>query len=150
TSSSLWQTGNNAIVITFDEGNTAASTVATIVITSHGPRGVTDKTSLNHFSLLASVEQAFGLVCLANACTATLTTPLFTITASNTIPRLPRPFNFPTSTDTISAQGAGKPAGTVSLNGVTSWTQVPSINFGNQDNVLAGVSAASATDVWAV
>jgi hypothetical protein len=111
---------------------------------------VTDKTSLNHFSLLAPLEQTFGLSCLANACAANLMTPLFTITGSNTIPTLPPPFNFPTSNDTISAQGAGKPAGAVSLNGITSWTQVPSINFGNQDNVLSGVSAASATDVWAV
>jgi hypothetical protein len=150
TSSSIWQTGNNAIVITFDEGNTAASSVATIVITSHGPRGVKDKTSLNHFSLLASLEQTFGLGCLANACTANLMTPLFTITGSNTVPALPPPFNFPTSTDTTSAQGTGKPASAFSLNGVTTWTQVPSFNFGNQDNVLAGVSAASATDVWAV
>jgi hypothetical protein len=63
---------------------------------------------------------------------------------------LPPPFIFPTTTDTISAQGTGKPASAVSLNGVTGWTQVPTFNFGNQDNVLAGVSAASATDVWAV
>lgn len=150
TSSSLWQAGNNAIVITFDEGNTATSTVATIVVTSHGPRGVTDKTSLNHFSLLASLEQTFGLGCLANACTANLMTPLFTITGATTVPTLPPPFVSPTSNDTISAQGAGKPAGAVSVNGVTGWTQVPSISFGNQDNVLAGVSAASAADVWAV
>lgn len=150
TSSSVWQAGNNAIVVTFDEGNTATSTVVTIVITSHGPRGVTDKTSLNHFSLLASLEQTFGLSCLANACTANLMTPLFAITGATTVPTLPPPFVFPTSTDTISAQGAGKAAGAVSLNGVTSWTQVPSISFGNQDNVLAGVSAASASDVWAV
>jgi hypothetical protein len=150
TSSSIWQAGNNAIVITFDEGNTATSNVATIVVTSHGPRGVKDKTSLNHFSLLASLEQTFGLGCLANACTANLMTPLFTITGSTTVPTLPPPFNFPTCTDTISAQGAGKAGSAVSLNGVTGWTQVPSVNFTSQDNVLAGVSAASATDVWAV
>ena len=150
TSSSMWQAGNNAIVITFDEGNTATSQIVTIVVTSHGPRGVTDKTSLNHFSLLASLEQTFGLSCLANACTANLMTPLFTITGSTTIPTLPPPFVSSTSTDTISAQGAGKPAGGVSLNGVTGWTQVPSLSFGNQDNILAGVSAASANDVWAV
>ena len=150
TSSSLWQAGNNAIVIVFDEGNTATSTTAAIVITSHGPRGVTDKTSLNHFSLLASIEQTFSLPCLANACTANLMTPLFAITGSTTVPTLPPPFVFPTSTDTISAQGSGKAASPVSLNGVTGWTQVPTANFGNQDNVLAGVSAASATDVWAV
>src|SRR5215472_2758970 len=150
TSSTLWLSGNNAIVITFDEGNTATSTIATIVATSHGPRGVTDKISLNHFSLLASLEQTFGLGCLANACTANLMTPLFAITGSATVPTLPPPFVFPTSTDTTSAQGSGKAATPVSLNGVTGWTQVPTINFGNQDNVLTGVSAATATDVWAV
>lgn len=150
TSSSMWQAGNNAIIITFDEGNTATGRVATIVITSHGPRGVTDKTSLNHFSLLASVEQTFGLGCLANACTANLMTPLFTITSSTTVPTLPPPFVSPTSADTISAQGTAKNGQAVSLAGATGWTQVPSPNFGNQDNVLAGVSAASATDVWAV
>ena len=151
TSSSLWQSGNNnAIVITFDEGSSATSNVGTIVITSHGPRGVTDKTSLNHFSLLASLEQTFGLSCLANACTANLMTPLFAVTGSTSIPALPPPFVFPTSTDTISAQGTGKAGSAVSLNGVTTWTQVPAFNFGNQDNILAGVSAASASDVWAV
>src|SRR6516164_10940562 len=31
TSSSIWQAGNNAIVITFDEGNTPTGLVATIV-----------------------------------------------------------------------------------------------------------------------
>ena len=150
TSSAMWQGGNNAIIITFDEGNTATSNVATIVVTSHGPRGVKDRTSLNHFSLLASVEQTFGLGCLLNACTANLMTPLFTITGSNTIPTLPPPFVFPTSSDTISAQGAGKAGSAVSLAGVSGWTQVSSANFSSQDNVLAGVSAASPTDVWAV
>lgn len=150
TSASFWQAGNNAIIVTFDEGNSATSNIGTIVITSHGPRGVTDKTSLNHFSLLASLEQTFGLGCLANACTANLMTPLFAITGSTTVPTLPPPFVFPTSTDTISAQGTGKPASPVSLSGVTGWTQVPSFSFGNQDNILAGVSAASAMDVWAV
>src|SRR5262249_40988079 len=45
TSSSTWSTGNNAIVITFDEGAFAKSQIVTIVITNHGPRGVTDNTS---------------------------------------------------------------------------------------------------------
>ena len=147
TASSIWQAGNNAIVITFDEGNTASSNVATIVVTSHGPRGVTDKTSLNHFSLLGSLEATFGLPCLANACSANLMTKLFTITGSTTVPTLPPPFISPTSSDTISAQGAGKAGSAVSLAGLTTWTQVSSPNFGSQDNVFAGVSAASA---WSV
>jgi hypothetical protein len=150
TSSSIWQAGNNAIIITFDEGNTATANIATIVVTSHGPRGVTDKTSLNHFGLLGSLEATFGLPCLANACSANLMMPLFAITGSNTVPTLPAPFVVPTTTDTISAQGATKAGSTVSLAGLTGWTQVSSPNFGNQDNVLAGVSAASANDVWAV
>ncbi len=150
TSSPMWQSGNNAIVVTFDEGNTANSQILTIVISSHGVRGVQDKTSFNHFSLLASLQQTFGLGCLLNSCTAAPMTNLFAITGSNTIPTLPAPFNFPTSTDTISAQGAGKAGQTVSLNGITNWTQVPSVSLGSQDNILAGVSAASASDAWAV
>jgi len=43
TSSSMWGSGNNAIVITFDEGNIATSQIATIVVTNLGPRVVTDK-----------------------------------------------------------------------------------------------------------
>jgi hypothetical protein len=149
TSSSLWQAGNNAIVVTFDEGNTANSQILTIVITSHGPRGVQDKTSFNHFSLLASIQQAFGLGCLLNSCTANPMTSLFAITGSTSVPTLPPPFVFPTSVDTISAQGAGKSAAPVSLTG-SGWTVQPSYSFGALDNVLAGVSAASATDAWAV
>jgi Phosphoesterase family len=149
TSSSMWQAGNNAIVVTFDEGNTATAQILTIVITSHGPRGVQDKTSFNHFSLLASVQQTFGLGCLLNSCTANPMTSLFAVTGSTSVPTLPPPFNFPTTTDTISAQGAGKQAARVSLGG-SGWSVVPSYSFGSLDNVLAGVSAASATDAWAV
>jgi hypothetical protein len=149
TSSSMWQTGNNAIVITFDEGNRANSAVLTIVVTSHGPRGVQDKTSFNHYSLLASLQQTFGLSCLLNSCTANLMTNLFTITGATTVPTLPPPFKFSTSSDTISAQGAGKQAAPVSLTG-SGWSVVPSYSFGSLDNILAGVSASSATDAWAV
>lgn len=151
TSSSMWETGNNAIVITFDEGNIATSQVATIVVANHGPRGLVDKTALNHYSLLASLQQAFGgLPCLVNSCGATLMANLFAITGSNTTPTLPPPFNFRTTTDPISAQGAGKQAAAVSLKGVTGWTVVPSISFGSLDNNLTSVSAASLNDAWAV
>ena len=149
TSSSMWQTGNNAIVVTFDEGNTATSQIVTIVITNHGPRGVTNNTSFNHYSLLASLQQTFGLGCLLNSCTATPMTSLFAVTGSTTAPALPPPFNFPTSSDTISAQGAGRQAASASLTG-SGWMVVPSYSFGSRDNILAGVSAASLTDTWAV
>ena len=150
TSSSMWPTGNNAIVITFDEGNTAKAKVATIVISNHGVRAVSDKTSYNHYSLLASLEATFGgLTCLVNSCSANLMTPLFAITGSNTTPTLPAPYRFPTSSDTISSQGAGKAGAAVSLTG-SGWSLQPSYSFGSQDNNLNGVSAASTTDAWAV
>jgi hypothetical protein len=75
--------------------------------------------------------------------------PLFAITGSTDIPALPPPLNFPTSSDTISAQGPGKAASAASLTG-SGWRVVPSYSFGSRDNVLAGVSAASLTDAWAV
>lgn len=149
TSSAIWETGNNAIVVTFDEGNTLSSQVATIVITNHGPRGVTDNTSYNHYSLLASLQQTFGLGCLVNSCTATAMAPLFGISGSTDVPTLPPPFSFPTTSDTISSQGPGKPAAAAALAG-SGWTLEPSYNFGSLDNVLAGVSAASLNDAWAV
>lgn len=149
TSSATWPTGNNAIVIVFDEGNIATSQIATVVIANHGPRGVTDNTSYNHYSLLASLQQTFGLGCLVNSCSATPMAPLFAITGSTSVPTLPPPFNFPTSSDTTSAQGAGKQAAAFSPSG-SGWSTAPSYNFGSLDNVLAGVSAASFNDAWAV
>jgi len=149
TSSATWLNGNNAIVITFDEGNTATSRVATIVITNHGPRGLSDNTSYNHYSLLASLQQTFGLGCLLNSCTANPMTKLFALTGATSIPPLPEPYAFPTSADKTSPQGQGVKAAPVSLTG-SGWQVAPTHSFGSQDNVLAGVSAASASDVWAV
>jgi phospholipase C len=68
TGSSLWSKGTNAIVITWDEGNLATSRIPAIVITNHGPRGLRDNTSYNHYSLLLTVEKAFGLGCLQHTC----------------------------------------------------------------------------------
>lgn len=149
TSSSTWRTGNNAIVITSDEGNNATSKIVTIVIANHGPRGVTDDTSYDHYSLLASLQQAFGLGCLRHSCFANPMVHLFAISGSTSIPALPAPYDFPTSADRISDQGKGTSADPVSFTGA-GWQVVPTISLSSQDNVLAGVSAASATDVWAV
>jgi len=92
-SAPFWSRGNNAIVITFDEGADGDTSgccgtvpgngqIATIVITSHGPRGLKDPTPYNHYSLLQSFQRAFGLGCLENTCdTANVTpmTPLFQV-----------------------------------------------------------------------
>jgi hypothetical protein len=81
--SNAWQQGNNAIVVTWDEDDFSDSGqpgtgccgadpggghVATIVITNQGENQVSDGTAYNHYSLLRSYEDAFGLPCLANAC----------------------------------------------------------------------------------
>jgi hypothetical protein len=94
--SDAWQQGNNAIVVTWDEDDFSDSGqpgtgccgadpggghVATIVITNQGENQVSDGTAYNHYSLLRSYEDAFGLPCLANACDTTdgvkPMTPLF-------------------------------------------------------------------------
>ena len=78
--SAAWkEPGNDAIVITFDEnddkrddghplgccGNGGSSPgggwIATIVIANHGPRHTVDPTPYNHYSLLRTIEAAFGI-----------------------------------------------------------------------------------------
>lgn len=81
TQSPLWSSPkNNAIIITWDEddgrppytqgccgydpqskANFGGGHIATIVVTNHGPRGVTDQTPYNHYSLLRTTEDAFGI-----------------------------------------------------------------------------------------
>ncbi len=76
TSSPVWiRPGNAALVIITDEGghhpipgDPAACCGAepgghglAIVVTNHGPRGVVDSTPYNHYSLLRTVEDAFGI-----------------------------------------------------------------------------------------
>jgi arylsulfatase A-like enzyme len=75
----MWTSDENvAIVITFDEGsgktregccavtpdapsNFGGGHIPTIVITNHGPRGVKDDKPYNHYSLLRTIEDAFGI-----------------------------------------------------------------------------------------
>ena len=96
TASSAWRQGNNAIVITWDENDFSTDTpngccdadgstpgdggggghVATIVITNHGPRGLQDSTPYNHYSLLQTIQQAFGLGCLQYSCDIAHVTPM--------------------------------------------------------------------------
>ena len=46
--------------------------MATVVITNNSSKHVVDNTPYNHYSLLLSLEQAFGLSCLEHACDASL------------------------------------------------------------------------------
>jgi len=77
--SDAWRSSENAaIVLTFDEddgfgregccgvtpdasSNFGGGHIATIVMTNHGPRGVVDATPYNHYSLLRTIEDAFGI-----------------------------------------------------------------------------------------
>jgi phospholipase C len=94
TSAAFWSKGNNAIIITFDEGadgdtggccdaNPGTGRVATIVITSHGPRGLQDPTPYNHYSLLQTFQRAFGLGCLEFTCDTANVTPMAPLFAVN-------------------------------------------------------------------
>jgi len=89
-----WKEGS-AIVIVWDENDAGSSgccnsptgqngailggaNVPMIVITSTGPHHIVlSDASYNHYSLLATIEQIWGLGCLANACNSPLMTKLF-------------------------------------------------------------------------
>lgn len=79
--SANWKTGS-AIVVTFDEGSGGdtlggGGRIATIVVTPGGPRGVVSKVAYNHYSLLRTLEEGFGLSLLRGATTAAPMTDLF-------------------------------------------------------------------------
>lgn len=85
TGAPFWQKGNNAIVITFDEGddsagccdaNPGSGQIPTIVVTNRGPRGLSDPTPYNHYSLLQTFQRAFGLGCLEFTCDTANVTPM--------------------------------------------------------------------------
>jgi hypothetical protein len=70
--SDVWQHGNDAIVIVWDENDYSISPTTNQVLltvdTNHGPKGVQSKNFYTHFSLLKSLEAGFGLPCLNHAC----------------------------------------------------------------------------------
>ena len=87
--SQVWDRGNNAIVVTWDENDFSTDNpngccdglpggghVATIVITNHGSRHIQDNTPFNHYSLLLTIQDAFHLGCLQNTCDSANVTPM--------------------------------------------------------------------------
>jgi len=67
--SQVWQHGNNAIVVVWDENDygSEANQVVMIVDTSYGKHGVPSNVAYNHFSLLKTIEAGFGLPYLNHA-----------------------------------------------------------------------------------
>jgi hypothetical protein len=74
--SPVWQDGRSAIVVVWDENDYSAAPntnkVLTIVETNYGDHGVHSTERYTHFSLLKSLESAFGLPCLNHACDASV------------------------------------------------------------------------------
>ena len=92
--SKVWTEGRNAIAVTFDEddfsdagqlgtgccgADPGGGHVVTVVISNQSGSPVSDGTAYNHYSLLRTFEQAFGLPTLAHAGDADVPamTPLF-------------------------------------------------------------------------
>jgi hypothetical protein len=159
TNAPFWSHGNNAIVVVFDEGddnagccgsNDGGGQVAAIVVTNHGPRGVKDNTPYNHYSLLRTIQDSFGLSCLKNTCDTTNVhpmAPLFAITGSTPLATAVQPLpNLPTPTPTP-VEPNGSTNQTPSLNG---WSVIKSPMYGNGDNSLGAIAAAAPNDIWAV
>ncbi|WP_407539199.1 alkaline phosphatase family protein [Deinococcus radiomollis] len=76
-----WKTGS-AIVVTFDEGGGGdtqggGGRIATIVVAQGGPKGVVSQGTYNHYSLLRTLEEGFGLPLLRGAKTAAPMNDLF-------------------------------------------------------------------------
>jgi hypothetical protein len=74
--SPVWKTGNNAIVVVWDEDDYSISPtvnkVLLIVDTNYGSHGLQSTAPYNHFSLLKSIEGGLGLPCLNHACDSTV------------------------------------------------------------------------------
>jgi len=153
TGAAFWARGNNAIDIVYDEGDddtNGGGQVANIVVTSHGPRHLTDPASYSHYSLLQTIQRNFGLACLQHTCdTANVKpmTPLFAVTGSAAsaftplaVPDIATPTPVPDEpvsfvTDTSNSGG---------------WAVQPAPALGTNDNSFGGVAAVSPADVWAV
>lgn len=73
-SSPVWNEGNNAIVVLWDENDYSSvpnvNQVVLIVDTNYGVTGKQSSVRYNHFSLLKSIEAGLELPCLNHACDA--------------------------------------------------------------------------------
>jgi hypothetical protein len=152
TSASFWSKGNNAIVVTYDEGDdndNGGGQVPTVVITSHGPRHFEDASFYNHYSLLDTVEHDFGVPCLAGACGSGISTmsPLFRVTGApaEAYRPLADPW-YPVPTPVV-AEPLRSTGITASAAG---WTVVDAPQYGSSNNSPGAIASSGPDNVWAV
>ncbi len=68
---STWANTNSAVIITWDEGSTntgGGGVIPTIIITKHTTKGFSSPSPANHYTLLRTIQEAFGLGCLSASC----------------------------------------------------------------------------------
>jgi len=159
TGAPFWARGNNAVVITYDEGNDNAGCcgrtaqggkVATVVVTSHGPRHLTDPAPYSHYSLLQTIQSSFQLGCLAATCDTTDVqpmTPLFRPagTPAEQTHTLPVPHY-----DTTSPAPHEPVSYTTATPTSGGWTVQHAPRLGAGDNSFGAVAVVSRHDVWTV
>ena len=159
THASFWAKGNNAIAITYDNGDNAAGCcdanpgggqIATIVITSHGPRALKDNSPANHYSMLSTIQHIFGLGCLQFTCDTKHVKPLtemFAVTGSKAVATKELPeLNWPTPTPGDPPEPTSYTKATPTGGG---WTVQKAQVLGTSDNSLGAVAGSSPSDVWA-
>jgi hypothetical protein len=159
TGAGFWAKGNNAVAIVYDEGDDSAGCcgagsgggrAATVVVTSHGPRGLRDSTPYNHYSLLQTIQRSFGLGCLESTCDTAHVTPLrplFAVSGTPAVATKPLPVpSFATPTPT-----PNEPVSYVSQTPTSAgWAVQRAPKLGTADNTFGAVATVSPNDVWAV
>ncbi|WP_187365590.1 alkaline phosphatase family protein [Trebonia kvetii] len=157
----FWSRGNNAIIITYDNGDDSkgccdgipgGGRIATVVVTSHGPRGITDHQPANHYSTLSSIEKSFGLGCLNFTCDTKHVTPisdLLAVTGSKAIAtRIQPELRWPTPTP---SQPREPRSATKPVTGTRAgFTVLQAQLLGTGDNSVGAIAGSSPKDIWAV
>jgi hypothetical protein len=130
------------------DANPGTGRVFTVVVTSHGPRHVTDSTPFNHYSLLSTIQHAFGLGCLQYTCDTTHVIPMAKLFGGTS----DGPEGFPPAKAAAirrpPARAAPARAGTGAA--ASAWVRVPSPNTSTNDNDLWSISGRSPSDIWSV
>ena len=157
----FWAQGNNAIIITYDNGDNSAGCcdanpgggqIATVVVTSHGPRAVKDALPANHYSTLSSIERAFGLGCLKFTCDTKHVTPisdLLAVTGSKSIAtKVLAERSWPTPTPSQPKEPTGETPKAPAPSG--GWAVQSAQSLGSSDNSLGPIAGSAPDDVWAV